>query len=416
MEDTLTSATGYDFGAAHAAMARYVDADILAGVSSAVLVGRDLVDLSCVGWADKEQGMAMRSDHLFRVFSNTKLVTSCAALLLFEEGRFQLDDPIEKFMPQLANRRVLKPGAAALDDTEPARGPITIRHLLSHSSGLSYGICDPGTTIFKAYDERKVLSPDTSLAQMVDTLADLPLVSHPGSGWEYSVSLDVIARLVEIVSGERFDAFLQSRIFNPLAMVDTGYVVPEEKRHRLATYYVGADPADPMKPGLTRADDSRYPQAYLRPFPRLPGGGAWGGRGLLRGGLVTSLPDMLTLLRSLLPGGPTLLKPETIALMMTNQLPDGVCIQFPDSGQIEGKAFGLGGCVTLAPSPLDPEEATGEFHWGGIAGTHWWISPKANLAGLLMTQRQDAFWHPFSFEFKQLVYQAVSRTRKARPI
>lgn len=405
MEDTTVTANGHDFGAVHAALRRYVDANILAGVSSAVLVGRDLVDLNCVGWADKEQDVAMRVDHLFRAFSNTKLITTCAALLLFEEGRFQLDDPIEQFIPQLANRRVLRPSATALDDAEPARGPITIRHLLSHSAGLSYGLLDPGTTIFKAYNERKVLNPATSLADMMDTLADLPLVFHPGTAWEYSVASDVMSRLVEIISGQRFDAFIQSRIFDPLGMVDTGFVVPEEKRHRLAAYYAGADLIDPMKPGLTRADAAPYPQAYLRPFPRLSGGG----------GLVTTLPDMLALLRNLLPGGPTLLRPETIALMMTNQLPDGVRIGFPGFGKIEGKAFGLGGSLTLASSSLEPKGATGEFQWGGIAGTHWWISPHANLAGLLMTQRQMAFWHPFSFEFKQLVYQAVSRTREASP-
>ena len=403
MESTTVTASSYDFGAVHAAMRRYVDANILAGVSSAVLVGRDLVDLNCVGWADKEQDVAMRADHLYRAFSDTKLITSCAALLLFEEGRFRLDDPIGQFIPQLANRRVLRPGATALDDTEPARGPITIRHLLSHSSGLSYGLLDPGTTIFKAYNERKVLNPAASLADMVDTLADLPLVFHPGTSWEYSVATDVVSRLVEIVSGQRFDAFIQSRILDPLGMVDTGFVVPEEKRHRFAAYYAGADPIDPMKPGLTRADDAPYPQAYLRPVPRLSGGG----------GLVMSLPDMLALLRSLLPGGPTLLQPETIALMMTNQLPEGVWIGFPGFGRIEGKAFGLGGALTLAPSSIDPRASTGEFQWGGIAGTHWWISPQANLAGLLMTQRQMAFWHPFSFEFKKLVYQAVSRTREA---
>jgi CubicO group peptidase (beta-lactamase class C family) len=405
MESITVTPNDYDFGAVHAAMRRYVDANILAGISSAVLVGRDLVDLNCVGWADKEQGVAMRGDHLFRVFSNTKLITSCAALLLFEEGRFQLDDPIEQFIPQLANRRVLRPGATALDDAEPARGPITIRHLMSHSSGLSYGLLDPGTTIYRAYNERKVLNAASSLSDMMDTLADLPLVFHPGTAWEYSVATDVIARLVEIVSGQRFDAFIQSRILDPLGMVDTGFVVPEEKRHRLTAYYAGADLADPMMPGLTRVDDAPYPQAYLRPVPRLSGGG----------GLVSTLPDMLALLRSLLPGGPTLLKPETIALMMTNQLPNGVCIRFPRLGEIEGKAFGLGGSVTLAPSPLDPKGATDEFQWGGIAGTHWWISPKANLAGLLMTQRQMAFWHPFSYEFKQLVYKAVSRTREANP-
>ena len=133
MEDLKVTASGYDFRPAHAAMQRYVDGNLLSGVSSAVLVGRDLVDVTCVGWADKEAQTPLRQDHIFRVFSNTKLITSCAALLLFEEGRFRLDDPIERFIPQLANRKVLRPGATSLDDTEPARGPITIRHLLSHT-------------------------------------------------------------------------------------------------------------------------------------------------------------------------------------------------------------------------------------------------------------------------------------------
>lgn len=403
MENLSVTHGGYDFSAVHTALRRYVDTNILAGVSSAVLVGRELVDLDCAGWADKEQDVALRTDHLFRVFSNTKLITTCAALLLFEEGRFGLDDPIDQFIPQLAKRRVLKAGASTLEDTEPARGPISIRHLLSHSAGLSYGLLDPGTTMFRAYNERKVLNPANTLADMMDALAGLPLVFHPGTAWEYSVATDVVARLVEILSGQRFDAFIQSRIFDRLGMPDTGFVVPEEKRHRLTAYYVGADLLNPMQPGLTRADDSPYPQAYVRPVPMLSGGG----------GLVSSLPDMLALLRSLLPGGPTLLKSETLALMMTNQLPEGVSIRFPRLGDIPGKAFGLGGSLTLAPSGYEPDGAKGEFQWGGIAGTHWWISPKANLAGLLMTQRQMAFWHPFSFEFKQLAYRAVGRARNA---
>lgn len=263
MESTTVTPNGYGFAPVHAAIRRYGDSNILPGVSSAVLVGRDLVDLNCVGWADKERDVAMRSDHLFRVFSNTKLITTCAALLLLEEGRFQLDDPIEQFIPQLGNRRVLRSGAATLDDTEAAHGSITIRHLLSHSSGLSYGLLDPGTTIFKAYNERKVLNPATTLADMMDTLTDLPLVFHPGTGWEYSVA------------------------------TDTGFFVTEEKRPRLVAYYAGADLMDPMKPGLTRSDDSPYPGAYLSAVPRLSGGG----------GLISSLPDMLALLRSLLPGG-----------------------------------------------------------------------------------------------------------------
>lgn len=287
------------------------------------------------------------------------------------------------------------------DETESAKGSITIRHLMSHSSGLSYGLFDPGTTIFKAYNERKVLNPATTLAEQMDALAELPLVFHPGTSWEYSVSTDVIARLVEIVSGQRFDQFIQSRILGPLGMVDTGFVVPNKSRDRLVAYYAGADLMDPMKPGLTRTDDAPYPGAYLRPVPRLNGGG----------GLVSTLPDMVALIRSLLPGDATILKSDTIALMMTNQLPRGVWMRFPRLGVLQGKGFGLAGGLILEPSPLDHKDSIGELYWAGLAGTQWWISPKANLAGLLMTQRQLAFAHPFAVEFKRLAYEAVNRGR-----
>jgi CubicO group peptidase (beta-lactamase class C family) len=399
MQDMKVTAAGYDFGAAHAAMRRMVDGNILSGVSSAVLVGRDLVDLDCAGWADKEAQIPLRVDHLFRVFSNTKLITSCAALLLFEEGRFRLDDAIEKFIPQLGNRRVLRPGATSLGETDPARGSITIRQLLSHSAGLSYGLFDPGTVMFSAYQQRQALSPLKTLAQMMDALAELPLVYHPGTSWEYSVATDVVARLVEVVSGQTFDRFIRQRILDPLGMVDTGFVVPEKDQNRLAACYAGADLMDPMKPGLTRTDNYPWPGAYLRAVPRLDGGG----------GLVSSLPDMVALVRSLLPGGLTLLKPETIALMMTNQLPDGVWMRFPVSGELVGRGYGLAGGLIVQPSPLHHPDARGEFYWGGLAGTQWWISPKANVAGLLMTQRQMAFFHPFVFEFKRLAYDAVKR-------
>ena len=404
MEDMKVTASKYDFKPAHAAMQRYVDGNLLSGVSSAVLVGRDLVDVNCAGWADKEAQTPLRTDHIFRVFSNTKLITSCAALLLFEEGKFRLDDPIEKFIPQLANRKVLRPGAESLDKTDPAKSSITIRQLLSHSSGLSYGFFDPGTVIFKALNERGVHNPATTLADMVDVLADLPLIYQPGTSWEYSLAIDVVARLVEIISGQPFDQFIQARILGPLGMVDTGFVVPEKDQSRLVAYYAGADLMDPMKPGLTRTDNAPFPGAYLRPIARLNGGA----------GLVSTLPDMVALIRSLLPGGPTLLKPETIALMMTNQLPDGQWIRFAMMGEQPGKAHGLAGGLILKPSPIDHPDASGELYWGGVAGTQWWISPKKNMAGVMMAQRQMAFVHPFSFEFKRLAYEAVKQGHSAK--
>jgi len=402
MQDLKVTASGYDFKPAQAAMQRYVDGNLLSGISWAVMVGRDLVDVNCVGWADKEAQTALRTDHIFRIFSNTKLITSCAALLLFEEGRLKLDDPIEKFIPQLGNRKVLRAGATSLGETEPTRSSITIRQLLSHSSGLSYGFFDPGTAIYNALNERGVHNPMTTLADMVDVLAGLPLIYQPGTSWEYSLATDVVARLVEVISGQRFDQFIQARILDPLGMVDTGFVVPEKHQGRLVAYYTGADLMEPMKPGLTRTDNSPFPGAYLRPIARLSGGG----------GLVSTLPDMVALIRSLLPGGPTLLKPETIAQMTTNQLPDGQWIRFALMGEQPGKAYSLAGGLILTPSAFDHPDASGELYWGGVAGTQWWISPKKNMAGVMMAQRHMSFVHPFSFEFKRLAYEAVKQRAK----
>lgn len=386
-----------DFSAARTAMQRYVDQEIVPGVSWALLRGREVVDQQCVGFADREAKTALLPDHIFRAFSNTKIFVTSAIMLLVEEGRIGLDDAIEKFLPQLGHRKVLKQGAASLADVEPAKSPITIRQLLTHTSGLSYGIFDPGTVLFKGYNDARVLNPLTPLRDMIDKLADLPLSYHPGTSWEYSVATDVLGRVVEVVSGKSLDAFFKARIFDPLGMTDTGFAVPEAQQGRLAAHYTGADVLDPMKPGLTRADNLPYPQAYLRPFPRLSGGG----------GLVSTLPDMLALVRALVPGSDALLKPDTLRLMMANQLPSGQTIRFANLGPMPGKGFGLGGAVTFALTPFDPPNSTGEFQWGGLAGTHWWICPEANTAGVLMAQRHMGFWNPFFFEFKRLAYRAV---------
>lgn len=287
-------ARGYDFSAARTAMQRVVADEILSGISYAVLRGGELVEAACTGWADRENRVPLTTEHLFRVFSNTKLVTSCAVLLLWEQGRIGLDDPVERFLPQLADRRVLKPGAQRIDDTEPARGPITIRHLLSHSAGLSLGLLDPGSLIFNAYSAAGVRNPAAPLAAMIDALAPLPLCFHPGTGWEYSVATDVLGRIVEVVSGMTLEVFFAERIFGPLGMADTGFTVPPEKAHRLVACYRGANDIDPMQPGLTRTDDYPYPGAYVTPAVRHSGGG----------GLVSSLPDMVALVRALLPSQP----------------------------------------------------------------------------------------------------------------
>lgn len=389
--------TDSTFHALHAAMKAQVDQAFLPGVSTALLRGRQVVDRFCHGHADREAGVALREDHIFRMFSSTKLVTSCAVMMLVEEGRIRLDDAVDAYIPELADRQVLRAGARSLADTEPARSPITLQHLMTHTSGLSYGIFDPGSLLFQAYNEAAVLSPTRDLAAMMKALAPLPLSFHPGTQWEYSVATDVLGRVVEVVSGQTFGRFLSQRIFEPLGMVDTNFWVPPEKHERLCTLYVGTDLLDPGKPGLLRADDKPYRGAYLHRPPRESGGG----------GLVSTLDDSVRLIQSLLPGGPTLLKAATLDRMFSNQLPPGLHVQFPNVPAQPGWRFGLGSSVRESSGPGEPENVAGEVSWGGLAGTLWWINPRLGIAAVLLTQRYFGFGNPYAYQFKWHAYKAL---------
>ena len=387
------------FAALRTSLQRYVDLHLAPGFSSAVLLNGQCIDRFSTGWADIEAKVPLRDDHIHRVYSNTKLVTSIAALLLWQSGALDLDEPVDRHLPQLAQRRVLRPGASHIADTEAARAPITTRQLLSHSAGLSYGFFNPGSVMDKAYSAQKLHNPSTSLAQMLDALAPLPLGFHPGTAFEYSIATDVVARLVEVLSGQRFDHFIQQHILTPLGMVDTGFFIPAEHQHRLVAFYSGANVLAPLLPGLKRVPHAPYEGAYVQPKVRLSGGG----------GLASTLDDMLALLSSLMPEapGPKLLKPATVQDMMSNQLPAGVWQRFAALPAMPGKGYGLAGAVNLYAGPLDHPHSAGEFYWGGIGGTQWFINPRLNLAGALMTQRQMSFMHPFAFDWKRGVYDAV---------
>lgn len=396
------SARSSDYAPLHAAMQRWVDGDFLAGVSIAVLRPGAPAHVHCVGHADREAGVTLREDHLFRIYSNTKLITSCAVLMLLEEGRLALDDPIERFLPALGQRQVLKPGARSLADVVPARSGITIEQLLTHTSGLSYGLLDPGTLLFKAYAERRISTRDTTLEQMVHDLGALPLNSEPGTRWEYSIATDVLARLVEVLAGMPFDRFVAERIFEPLRMRDTGFVVPERDLERLAAMYAGVQPQNPRQSGLQRAEHLIPPRSHLDRKPRLAGGG----------GLVSTLGDMVKLLQSLMPSGQDgeatgLLKPATLAAMHVNRLSRGMHQSFPPGGELPGRGHGLAGGIVLAPTDDDHPERTGEFYWGGMAATQWWISARHGYAAALMTQRLWGFGDPFVSDLKREVYRAV---------
>jgi CubicO group peptidase (beta-lactamase class C family) len=377
-----------DFSAAHSVLQNAIDGQLLAGVSAAVMFNGGVVDTFCAGMADMESGEALRTDHIHRAYSNTKIMTSMLVLKLADDGYFSIDDPIKKWIPVFAKVRVLKPNATTLDDTEALQHDITIRHLLSHQAGLSHGVFDMGTMIFNAYHASGARKSDTTLEQLMDQLGGLPLIYQPGQGWEYSMAPDVLGRLVEIVTGQAYADALKTRLFAPLGMVDTTYVLQPEQVPRFTALYIG-DAKQPNKPGLKRLENMPWPDAFLKPVPRQAGSS----------GVVTTQTDMLRLMQQLTPSFGTYLKPATLAEMLRDQLPLERC----------SLGFGLGGAVTRGVSEVQPNSPVGEFQWGGLGGTHWWVSPNTGIAGVLMTQRHWGFWNPFWFEYKQKVYDAIAK-------
>jgi CubicO group peptidase (beta-lactamase class C family) len=392
-----------DFSALHERMQWYVDQEILSCCNTLIMRGTDVLDFHTFGYMDLESREPLREDAIFRMYSNTKLVTSVAAMMLCEQGDFHLDDPVAKFIPAFADMQVLKPDATSIEDTEPARDDMRIRHILSHSAGLSYGFIEPESLIDQAYAAGGLsilAGADPTLEALCDKLGELPLAYHPGEQWRYSFGTDVTAHLVEVVSGQRFDEFLKSRIFEPLKMKDTDFWVPPEKQERFTTMYAPVDLFAPLKGGLVKADDPRE-GSYSQPKKLLSGGG----------GLVSTVSDYLSFIRLIVSGGAwngvRLLKPETLALMRTNQLPSGVGVSFP-MWDMPGTVFGLGFALKEHLGEGDPPAALDEYHWGGMAGTHSWMAPRANLTGMCMTQRMPGFWHPFSHDFRRLAYEIAA--------
>ena len=387
-----------DFTAAHSVLQNAIDGQLLAGVSAAIMFKGEVIDTFCAGMADQESAEPLRSDHLHRAFSNTKIITSTLVMHLMDQGHFALDDAIKKWIPVFGKVRVLKPGAMTIDDTEALQHDITIRHLLSHQAGLSHGVFDMGTMIFNAYHASGARKNDTTLEQLMDQLGTLPLIYQPGHGWEYSMAPDVLGRLVEIVTGQSLAEAFKTRLFEKIGMLDTTYVMQPKQVPRLAALYSG-DAKQPNKPGLKRLDNMPWVDAFLKPVPRQSG----------TSGLVTTQEDMLALMQQLIPGHGTFLKPATLLEMLRDQLPLDRCVQVANVGAFPSLGFGLGGAVTRMVSDFQPNTPAGEFQWGGLAGTHWWVSPSTGFAGVLMTQRHWGFWNPFWFEYKQKMYEAIAK-------
>ncbi|NBV22800.1 MAG: class A beta-lactamase-related serine hydrolase [Proteobacteria bacterium] len=359
----------------------------LAGASVAIARHGKIVYFKTFGKMDIEAGKPMREDTIFRIYSMSKSITTAAALLLVEEGKIGLDDPVAKYIPEFREPKVWTDGG-----TQPAKRGPTVRDLMRHTAGLTYG--GGATEPDKQFRAAKILDRGTDLETMGAKLGPIPLAYEPGTRWLYSCSVDVLGRVVEVASGMKFDAFLKRRLFEPLDMKDTGFFVPAEKADRFATTY------QTDKSGL-KVSDAAATSQFLKNPAQFSGGG----------GLVSTTRDYLRFLVMIANGGlldgQRLLKPETVALMTHNQLPpESMPIAFGQQKRF-GVGFGLGFNVRVASNPeWDAAGPVGEYGWGGMASTHYWASPKHDLVVVTMEQTL-----PYSFKLewavKGPIYDAV---------
>ena len=376
-----------------------VDDGNLPGLITAVLRRGKLVHFNVCGMADIERERRIAADTIFRFYSMTKPLTSTAIMILYEEGRFQLDDPITRFLPCFKNMRVFTGGTSGNMETAPAERDITFRDLLTHTSGLSYSYVT-ATPIDALYRERGIdfVASDKTLGEVVETAAGLPLIAQPGAEWNYSIATDVLGHLVALISGTPFDQFMSTRVTRPLGMVDTEFHVPADKMFRFATNYTrGADGR------LIPIDD---PNMGIFSDPgRIHGGGA---------GLVSTAADYLRFCRMMLNkgelDGTRLLGRKTVELMTTNHLRGDMAemgqSRFSES-TYSGIGFGLGFSVMLDPVKAQIVGSAGEYAWGGAASTAFWIDPAEDMAVILLTQFMPSSAYAIRRELRVLTYQAI---------
>lgn len=381
---------------------RYVDDGWLPGWSLAVTRRGRLVHRSNYGFADPESGRQVNDDTVFRIYSMTKPITSLAAMMLYEEGCFELNDPVAAYLPEFADTRVWKGGSTTGPETEPITEPLRIWHLLTHTSGLTYGFqrSHPTDALYRDAGYDLGGPKGVTLAEAVATWASLPLRFQPGTAWCYSVSTDVLGRLVEVLSGRSLDAFFAERILGPMGMVDTAFGLPEGQRHRLAALHV----PDPATKKAVRFDELG---PVSRSVPTFLSGG---------GGLVSTTDDYLrfcdVLLRRGERDGVRLLSPRTVDFMTCNHLPGGAdLLGFARSMYAEtpfaGVGFGLGFSVVTDPVRHKVLGSQGTFAWGGAASTGFFVNPVEEITAVFMTQLIPSGIWPLRSQLTQLVTQAI---------
>ena len=375
-----------------AGMQRLVDDGELAGITTMVARHGKIAHFETFGHKDIAAGTAMPEDAIFRIYSMSKPITGVALMMLYEEGLFRLSDPVAKYIPQFKDLEVAAGVGADGPLLEDADHPMTIRELMSHTGGLSYGIFS-ASQVDDLYREADVLDRDGTLEDMVDKLGKIPLRQQPGSMWHYSVSVDVQGYLVEVLSGQPFDEFLQERLFDPLGMTDTGFHVPPDKADRFAVVY-GYDDDGGLVPGEGFGGGNPADSPYLEPTTFFSGGG----------GLVASTMDYMRFSQMVLNGGELdgvrILSPLTIDLMHRNQLPRALGEMSPGTG------FGLDFAVILDPVAADGV-SEGEYYWGGAAGTWFWIDPVEDLVFVGMIQQFGQGIPDVRSLSRRLTYQAI---------
>ncbi len=374
------------------AMNKAVDDGNLAGVITMVARKGKIAHYEAYGYQDLENQVPIKTDTIFRIFSMTKPVVGTALMILHEEGKFSLDDPVEKYIPEFANLQVAREdGPDGVPVTEPQNHRMTVRELMSHTGGLTYGLFSR-SQVDTLYVQNNILDTNSTLKQMIDKLAAIPLRQQPGTQWHYSVSVDVQGYLVEVLSGQPLDEFLQQRLFDPLGMKDTGFFVAEANHGRFSREYTSGPG------GLTSSPNQEFLQK-----PAFLGGG---------GGLTSTIDDYIRYAQMIANGGELngvrIIKPETVALMSQNQLPDGMA-EIPG---YPGNQFGLNFAVVTDPARNDGM-SEGSYWWWGIAGTWFWIDPVEDLVFIGMIQNRNlGYARQLQGLSKRLVYGAITESYK----
>lgn len=398
------------------AMQADYEAGRIAGAVALVARHGQVAYLESVGLSDREKKSPMKDDTIFRIYSMSKPITSVAVMMLYEEGKFFLNDPVSKYIPELGGLRVAvqpeggkdgpvfnlpeedpaqtprKPTTLADITTETARRDMTVEDLLRHTAGLTYGFFG-NSEVDLLYQQMGILTTEKTIEETVKKLGTIPLKHHPGETWEYSVSIDVLGRLVEVLSGQPFDVFLQERIFGPLGMVDTAFWVPDAKLDRFAQMYSPV----PNKDGAIQPAPGFYSRNFVNNPTHFSGGG----------GLVSTAADYFRFCQAMLNGGELdgarILSRTTVELMTDNHTLD-VESALRDGGY----EFGLGFAVAMEPGRIGVPVSRGEYNWGGAAGTKFWIDPEEDFIGIYMVQILPHTGLQYGDRFKILAYQSIA--------